>query len=149
MYHMKELRRAVLAAATVLLLAIAVYAVRYAQAGKAGTAAVKVAAARVLVTPDGYTLYVFAADPPNKSTCYKTCAKFWPPVLVAKGTQPAAIAGVPGTFGVTVRTDGTQQLTYDHAPLYTFLLDKKPGDMKGQGLFAVGGYWWMVVAGGK
>ena len=63
--------------------------------------------------------------------------------------RPAtAIPGVPGTFGVTVRTDGKQQLTYDRAPLYTFLLDKKPGDTKGQGLFAVGGYWWIVVAGG-
>jgi predicted lipoprotein with Yx(FWY)xxD motif len=55
---------------------------------------------------------------------------------------------VPGTFGVTVRTDGSRQLTYDHAPLYTFLLDKKPGDTKGQGLFGFGGSWWIVAAGG-
>ncbi len=147
---MKALRRAVLATATALLLAAPAHTVSHAHAILADAAAVKVASAQILVTPKGYTLYVFAPDPPNKSTCYKTCAKFWPPLLVAKGTQPAAtIPGVPGTFGVTVRTDGSQQLTYDRAPLYTFLLDKKPGDTKGQGLVAGGGYWWIVVAGGK
>jgi predicted lipoprotein with Yx(FWY)xxD motif len=66
------------------------------------------------------------------------------------GTTPAAkMPGRPGTFGVTMRQDGSQQLTYDHAPLYTFLEDKDSGDYYGQGVFASGGYWWIVVAAGK
>jgi predicted lipoprotein with Yx(FWY)xxD motif len=146
---MKALLRAALATATALLLAAPISMVSYAHTSLAAATAVKVASAQILVTPTGFTLYTLTADPPNKSTCYNTCAMYWPPLLVAKGTQPAAtVPGVPGIFGVTVRTDGSQQVTYDHAPLYTFLLDKKPGDMKGQGRFKFGGYWWMLVAGG-
>jgi len=147
---MKALRQAVLATATALLLAAPASTVSHAHPILAEAAAVKSAPAQIVVTPTGHALYVFAADRPNTSTCYKTCAKYWPPLLVAKGTQPAAtVPGVPGTFGVTVRTDGSQQVTYDHAPLYTFILDKKPGDMKGQGRFKFGGSWWIVAAGGN
>ena len=147
---MKALRRAVLATAGALLLAAPAYSVSHAHATLPSPALVKVAPAQTLVAPNGNTLYVFAADSPNKSTCYKSCAAVWPPVLVAKGTQPAAtIPGVSGTFGVTARTDGSQQLTYDRAPLYTFVADKKPGDAMGQGLVLNGGYWWIVATGGK
>ena len=133
--------------------ALATLAVSPVQArGHAAPAAapVKTTAARILVTSRGRTLYVFAPDPKGKSTCYGTCAKYWPARLVPAGTTPAAkVAGLPGTFGVAARTDGTQQLTYDGAPLYTFAGDKKAGDMNGQGLDVAGGYWWVVVAGGQ
>jgi predicted lipoprotein with Yx(FWY)xxD motif len=116
----------------------------------AAAALVKAAPARILVTATGMTLYTFAPDKPDKSTCYATCAKYWPPLLVPKGDHPAArMGGVPGTFAATRRTDGTQQLTYDGAPLYTFLGDQKAGEMNGQGSTASHGYWWVVVAGGK
>jgi predicted lipoprotein with Yx(FWY)xxD motif len=109
-----------------------------------------VAAGKILKTSKGFTLYVLAADSPNKSTCYTSCAKFWPPYLVAAGSKPAAkMTGIPGTFGVAMRTDGTQQLTYDRAPLYTFVQDKDSGDAYGQGVVAFGGFWWVVVAAGK
>jgi predicted lipoprotein with Yx(FWY)xxD motif len=121
-----------------------------ASSASSGAALVKLAAAHILVNAKGMTIYTFALDTKDKSACYKTCAKYWPPVLVAKGiTPPATMTGVPGTFGAASRTDGTQQLTYDGAPLYTFLGDKKPGDLNGQGSTASGGYWWAVVAGGK
>lgn len=132
------------------LLALLISGVQPTTAGAAGAAPVKVAPGKILVNAKGMTLYVFAADPKGKSTCYKTCAKYWPPVLVAAGTQPpTTMTGIPGTFGTTMRTGGTQQLTYDGAPLYTFLGDQKPGDMNGQGSTASGAYWWVVVAGGK
>ena len=47
-----------------------------------------------------------------------------------------------------MRTGGAQQLTFDGAPLYTFVKDKKPGDMTGQGLDVAGGYWWAVAVAG-
>lgn len=132
------------------LLTVAVSAAQASSHVQAGTALVKVASANILVNAKGMTLYVFAPDKKNKSTCYGTCAKYWPPVLVPSGSKPAAsMAGVAGTFGVAMRTDGAHQLTYDGAPLYTFLEDKKPGQMNGQGLVAAGGYWWVVVAAGK
>jgi predicted lipoprotein with Yx(FWY)xxD motif len=109
---------------------------------------VKAASAKLLVNAQGMTLYVFAPDKPNKSVCYGECAALWPPVLVPKGTKvPAAMPGITGRLGVAIRTGGPQQLTFDRAPLYTFVKDKKPGDMTGQGLVASGGYWWAVVAG--
>lgn len=132
------------------LLALAVGGIQATPRAEAAAAPVKVAPGNILKTSRGLTLYVFAADSPNKSTCYNTCAKYWPPFLMKGGTKPPAkLAGIPGTFGVTMRTDGSQQLTYDRAPLYTFLQDKDSGDAYGQGLVAGGGYWWVVVAAGK
>jgi predicted lipoprotein with Yx(FWY)xxD motif len=111
-------------------------------------ALVKTASTKLLVNAQGMTLYVFAPDKPNKSVCYGQCAAFWPPALVAKGTKvPATMPGITGKFGVAMRTGGAQQLTFDGAPLYRFVKDKKPGDMTGQGLYAAGGYWWAVVVG--
>jgi predicted lipoprotein with Yx(FWY)xxD motif len=53
--------------------------------------------------------------------------------------------GVSGTFGTTMRKNGARQLTYDGAPLYTFVKDKDAEDRYGQGLDVAGGYWWLVV----
>jgi predicted lipoprotein with Yx(FWY)xxD motif len=117
---------------------------------QASTALVKTTAAKILVTSKGMTLYIFAIDEPNVSNCYATCAKFWPPMTVPAGMQPAtSMPGIPGKFGTTTRKDGTHQLTFNGAPLYTFIKDKDAGDMYGQGLYAVGGYWWAVVVPGS
>jgi predicted lipoprotein with Yx(FWY)xxD motif len=117
---------------------------------RAAAPLVTLAPGKILKNAKGLTLYVFAVDSPNKSTCYNTCATYWPPALVPAGTKPSAkMAGIPGTFGVIMRKDGSQQLTYDRAPLYTFIEDKDSGDAYGQGVFASGGYWWVVVAAGK
>jgi predicted lipoprotein with Yx(FWY)xxD motif len=132
------------------ILGLAVGAVQAAPHSHAAAALVTVAPGKILKDAKGLTLYVFAKDPPNKSTCYSTCAKYWPPALVPSGTKPPAkMSGIPGTFGVVMRTDGSQQLTYDHAPLYTFIEDKDSGDFYGQGVYASGGFWWIVVAAGK
>ena len=132
------------------LAALAIGGMQAAPRAEASSAPVKLTAGKILQTPKGLTLYIFAADPPNKSTCYDTCAKYWPPLLVPMGTKPTAkMTGIPGTFGVIMRKDGTQQLTYDRAPLYTFLEDKDSKDAYGQGVVASGGYWWVVVAAGK
>jgi len=34
---------------------------------------------------------------------------------------------------IVSRTDGTQQWAYDGKPLYTFVQDKAPGEIKGNG----------------
>jgi predicted lipoprotein with Yx(FWY)xxD motif len=111
---------------------------------------VKAASAKLLVNAQRMTLYVFAPDKPHKSVCYGKCAAFWPPDLVPKGTTvPTRMPGITGKFGVALRTGGARQLTFDGAPLYTFVKDKKPGDMTGQGLDVAGGYWWAVAVGGR
>ena len=112
-------------------------------AGSPASALVKTSPAQILVTGQGMTLYLYTPDKKNQSTCTGDCAKFWPPLLLPAGTvAPASMTGVPGVFGAATRTDGSKQLTYDGAPLYTFVKDTKPGDMNGQG---AGGTWWVIV----
>jgi predicted lipoprotein with Yx(FWY)xxD motif len=102
----------------------------------------------VLVSSSGHTLYVFARDRNGKSACSGVCATYWPPVI-AKG-KPSAGAGIRSSLlGTTKRADGKVQVTYNRHPLYTFALDRKAGDTKGQGLHDFGATWWAVSAKGS
>jgi predicted lipoprotein with Yx(FWY)xxD motif len=84
-----------------------------------------------LTDAKGMTLYRFASDKPNKSTCTGECLAEWPP-FTASGdlTLPP---DVPGKLGTITRADGTKQVTYNGMPLDYFIKDKKAGDMTGQG----------------
>ena len=91
----------------------------------------------VLTNAKGFTLYSFAPDTPTASKCYGSCAAYWPPVT---GTT-AAGQGLPGKVGTIKRTDGTEQLTYNGHPLYTYIGDSAPGQAKGNNLNLNGGLW--------
>jgi len=88
------------------------------------------------VNARGFTLYVFDADlnAPGTSTCDGACAQNWPPLQTPAGTLPAP-------YGSIVRTDGSQQLTYNGRPLYAFIADASPGQTNGDGVNAFGGLW--------
>jgi predicted lipoprotein with Yx(FWY)xxD motif len=58
----------------------------------------------------------------------------------------AASAGVPGRVGTIRRTDGTEQLTYNGHPLYTYIGDSAPGQARGNNLNLNGGLWHEVPA---
>lgn len=49
-------------------------------------------------------------------------------------------------MGITLRKDGSQQVTYNGWPLYYYTPDQKPGDVTGQ---AVGKVWWVVSGAGQ
>jgi predicted lipoprotein with Yx(FWY)xxD motif len=116
----------------------------------AATQLVKIVPGHIIVNAKGFTLYVLGADAPNKTNCIGPCARFWPPAVVKSGvTPPTHVAGATGTFGVITRPNGKRQLTYDTAPLYTFLNDKKAGELNGEGVYAFGGFWFPVVANRK
>ena len=51
----------------------------------------------------------------------------------------AAGQGLPGKVGTIKRTDGTEQLTYNGHPLYTYIGDSAPGQAKGNNLNLNGG----------
>jgi predicted lipoprotein with Yx(FWY)xxD motif len=97
----------------------------------------------VLVDGTGKTLYAFAADSKDHSTCSGSCAQYWPPVTVATGS-PTASKGVSATLGTTTRTDGSMQLTVNGWPMYTYAGDAAAGDATGQGKNLSGGLWWVV-----
>jgi len=91
----------------------------------------------VLTNAKGFTLYSFAPDTPATSKCYGSCAAYWPPVT---GT-PAASSALPGRVGTLKRTDGSEQLTYNGHPLYTYVGDSAPGQARGNNLNLNGGLW--------
>jgi predicted lipoprotein with Yx(FWY)xxD motif len=96
----------------------------------------------VLTNAKGFTLYSFAPDTPATSKCYGSCAAYWPPVT---GTA-AAGQGLPGRVGTIKRTDGSEQLTYNGHPLYTYIGDTAPGQARGNNLNLNGGLWHEVPA---
>lgn len=87
----------------------------------------------------GMTLYRFANDGPNQSTCEGECAANWP--AFSPDGEPALALGLPGTLATIVGADGGEQVTYDGMPLYYFAGDEAPGDVNGQGVNDV----WSVV----
>lgn len=55
----------------------------------------------------------------------QSCTGTWPPVIAAEGAEPV------GKWSIIPRTDGTPQWAYDGQPLYTSILDQRPGDVWG------------------
>jgi hypothetical protein len=52
-------------------------------------------------------------------------------------------------LGTTRRSNGSRQVTYNNHPLYTYVLDKRAGQTKGEGISAFGARWYAVSARGK
>jgi predicted lipoprotein with Yx(FWY)xxD motif len=110
----------------------------------AGLKATTIDGTPVVANAKGFTLYWFAPDTPTSSKCYGSCAVYWPPVT---GTA-AAGSGLPGKTAVIARTDGSNQLTYDGHPLYTYIGDTAPGQASGNNLNLNGGLWHEVPVSG-
>lgn len=104
----------------------------------------------VLATSDGLTLYrrdsytyqvgghsLRHALPPRASvghalgtaTCDVECLKTFRPLTAAADARPS------GYWEVATRDDGTKQWVYQGYALYTYLGDKKPGDMTGNDIY--------------
>jgi predicted lipoprotein with Yx(FWY)xxD motif len=136
--------------ASAVLTAIAAIAAMTASASVAAKTRVNVrttSLGKILVTAQGRTLYLFAPDKRGKSTCYGSCASYWPPLLVTG--KPTAGTGVKASLlGVTVRKDGKHQVTYNGHPLYAYVGDTAAGKTSGEGLDLSGGLWWVVSPAG-
>jgi predicted lipoprotein with Yx(FWY)xxD motif len=89
-------------------------------------------AGKVYVDDKGMTLYVYDNDKQNRSNCYGKCADVWPPYMAE------AKAKRMGEWTLVKRKDGSKMWAYDKHPLYTYVKDKKPGDVTGDGM---GGVW--------
>jgi predicted lipoprotein with Yx(FWY)xxD motif len=102
----------------------------------------------ILVDAQGRTVYEFASDSKNTSTCSGQCLTYWPPV-VAPATVPGAVPGITGALGSFTRKDGGSELTINGLPLYTFAGDTAPGMTAGQGSNGSGAKWWVVAPDGS
>ena len=159
------MKRTALVTAAVLLLLIPVLAIQ-AGAGVVASpsrALVKTAFNKTLGKPivvdgAGRTLYIFTVDGNGKDTVCTPqgpygaeCPAIWPP-LTSVG-PPSAASGIKASLlGVYQRRDGKRQVTYNRHPLYYFHGDpntppgdKKPGDVRGQGLFS---QWYVLSPNG-
>lgn len=87
---------------------------------------------QVYTDASGMTLYTFDKDSEGKSNCDADCAAKWPPLKAEEGSE------TDGDFTVVERSDGSMMWALKGKPLYTYVDDKKPGDMTGDG---VGGAW--------
>ena len=97
----------------------------------------------ILVDGSGMTLYSLSAEKNGKFICTASaCTAIWHPLTVSAGATPSGVS----SLGVVKRPDGTTQVTYKGAPLYTFAQDQQPGDTKGQGFKDVG-TWGVVTVG--
>ncbi len=108
----------------------------------------KTALGKVLADARGHTLYLFDKDKRGMSSCSGACAAYWPALRTT--AKPRAGAGVRASLlGVTKRADGGRQVTYAGHPLYTFVLDSKPGQTKGEGLTDFGAAWDAIASNGR
>jgi predicted lipoprotein with Yx(FWY)xxD motif len=108
----------------------------------------KTALGPILVNSKGRTLYMFAKDRNGKSACNGGCPRFWPPLL-SQGKPTAGPGLKPSLLGTTTRSNGSRQVTYNKRPLYTYVLDKRAGQTKGEGISAFGARWYAVSASGR
>jgi predicted lipoprotein with Yx(FWY)xxD motif len=94
----------------------------------------------VWATQSGMTLYTFHKDPRNKSTCYGQCAVYWPPLRATSNSRAV------GEWTVVKRSDGSLMWAYEGHPLYTFIRDKRPGQVTGDGVYQFGALWHVAMA---
>jgi predicted lipoprotein with Yx(FWY)xxD motif len=99
----------------------------------------------ILVDNQGMTLYHLSGEQNGKFICTSAgCVGVWHPLAAPSAGAPS---GAVGSLGTVKRPDGTVQVTYKGAPLYTFTGDRQPGETKGQGIKDVG-TWSAATTGG-
>ena len=97
----------------------------------------------VLVNRNGLTLYSLSAERHGRFICTTAfCLSLWKPLLVARGVTPTGVKGLT----VVKRPDAKRQVAFRGAPLYRFVQDAKPGQVKGNGFKDVG-VWRPVTTG--
>jgi predicted lipoprotein with Yx(FWY)xxD motif len=108
-------------------------------------------AGEVLVDSVGNALYSPDEEANGEIRCTASCAAEWIPLAVSGSSQPTSSGDVDGQLDTVKRPDGTEQVTLDGAPLYTFADDGGPGNVTGDGFvdrFDGTTFTWHVVRAG-
>jgi predicted lipoprotein with Yx(FWY)xxD motif len=101
-----------------------------------------------LTDGSGRAIYLWAKDSKDASMCSGACAGAWPPVS-ATGKLTASGGVNASELGTITGAGGVKQVTYDGHPLYYFVGDSGPGQIKGQGSDGFGAKWWLVAPSGS
>jgi predicted lipoprotein with Yx(FWY)xxD motif len=86
----------------------------------------------VLADAQGRTLYSTEAEKGGKIMCTGACTSFWAPVTASPADAEAAASQLSADLSVLKRPEGSQQLTLDGLPLYTFT-EEAAGKLTGDG----------------
>lgn len=81
---------------------------------------------RQLTLGNGFSVYTWDGDRPNKSNCDAACLKSWQPVLA-----PEIGAASREDWSAVERTPGVKQWAFRGRPLYTYVNDPGPGAQHG------------------
>lgn len=95
-------------------------------AGKANTT--------VLTDARGFVLYYYVPDKLTKPACTGACLDAWPPLLTNSGQENLCQASLPGKF-LLQKTRNGYQVAYNGHLLYTFISDRRPGQVTGNGIY--------------
>ena len=93
----------------------------------------EVGGAKIYTDANGMTLYTYDKDEKGKIELLRQMRH-----QLAAAEGRGRRQGAKARWTVVNRTDGTKMWAYDGKPVYTFIKDKKAGDMNGDG---VGGVW--------
>lgn len=103
---------------------------------------------RILFDSRGQALYAFTRDPRGRSACSGACAAAWPPYLL-RGRLRGGRSVERSLLGTTRRANGTRQVTYAGRPLYYYVGDRRPGEVRCQNVREFGGVWLVMRASGR
>jgi predicted lipoprotein with Yx(FWY)xxD motif len=95
---------------------------------------------QILFDGKGFVLYAFTKDLRGRSVCYGACAAAWPPYIV-KSAPRASTGTKKSLLGTTRRKDGKLQATYAGRPLYYYVGDGSPYEIRCQNVDEFGGLW--------
>jgi predicted lipoprotein with Yx(FWY)xxD motif len=99
----------------------------------------------VLAAGNGMTLYRYTLDKKGTIVCTGACVQYWPPLMLKGTAKPTAGSGLSAALLGTIKRNGAAQVTYAGFPLYRYVGDSKPGDVKGEGFQKT---WYVVSAKG-
>ncbi|MDQ6806971.1 MAG: hypothetical protein M3065_18880 [Actinomycetota bacterium] len=115
-------------------------------AGGSAVSARHTSVGQTLADANGRTLYLFKADKRNVSTLSAAGRAVWPP-FTAAGKVKVVGGAQAAKLGKT--TNGLKQVTYNGHPLYYYVGDHAPGNVKGQGLNQFGALWFVLAPSGN
>jgi predicted lipoprotein with Yx(FWY)xxD motif len=145
---MKAIGLITIVAAAVLLTSLSTALAASKSASRATVSTAKTGLGKVIVNSRGRTLYLFEKDKRHRSTCSGACAAYWPP-LIAHRKLIAAGGAKQSLIGTIKRANGTRQVTYAGHPVYTYVLDTRRGQTKGEGSTLFAGGWDALAPSGK
>jgi predicted lipoprotein with Yx(FWY)xxD motif len=92
-----------------------------------------------LTDGEGRALYINLNDGPESPSIVGNYTQFWPPYNVTPTVAPSFLT--LDEFKSFMRSDGLSQVEFLNRPLYYYIGDLRPGDLKGENLL---GQWFVL-----